>query len=36
MPNRLFAGIEWAYWHNKYGIKGFHQTAPQVVLMWVF
>jgi nucleoside-specific outer membrane channel protein Tsx len=35
-PDRLFAGVEWAYWRNKYGISGFNQTAPQAVLMWVF
>lgn len=35
-PNRLFAGVEWAYWRNKYGIKGLHQTGPQAVVMWVF
>lgn len=34
-PNRLLAGVEWAYWKNKYGISGFNQTAPQLVLMWV-
>lgn len=35
-PNRLFAGVEWAYWRNKYGISGLNQTAPQAVMMWVF
>jgi len=35
-PERLYAGVEWAYWRNKYGIQGFNQTAPQAVVMWVF
>jgi nucleoside-specific outer membrane channel protein Tsx len=35
-PNRLFAGVEWSYWRNKYGISGLNQTAPQAVVMWVF
>lgn len=34
-PNKLFAGVEWAYWRNKYGISGFNQTGTQLVLMWV-
>lgn len=35
-PERLLAGVEWAYWRNKYGISGLNQTATQGVLMWVF
>lgn len=35
-PNKLFAGLEWGYWKNKYGISKLDQTAPQVVVMWVF
>jgi nucleoside-specific outer membrane channel protein Tsx len=35
-PNRLFAGIEWVYWRNKFGISGFSQSAPQALVMWVF
>lgn len=35
-PNRLFVGTEWAYWHNKYGIRRLNQSAPQAVIMWVF
>jgi nucleoside-specific outer membrane channel protein Tsx len=35
-PDRLLAGVEWAYWKNKYGISGFNQTTPQFVVMWVF
>jgi len=35
-PDRLYGGVEWAYWRNKFGISGLNQTAPQAVLMWVF
>ncbi len=35
-PDRLFAGVEWSYWRNKYGISNFNQSTPQAVLMWVF
>jgi nucleoside-specific outer membrane channel protein Tsx len=35
-PNRLFAGVEYSYWKNKYGISNLNQTAPQAVVMWVF
>jgi nucleoside-specific outer membrane channel protein Tsx len=35
-PDRLFAGVEWGYWRNKYGIEDLHQSAPQAVVMWVF
>ncbi len=34
-PDKLLAGVEWAYWKNKYGISGLNQTAPQFVVMWV-
>lgn len=33
---RLFAGIEWQYWHNKFGIDGITESAPQLQLKWVF
>jgi nucleoside-specific outer membrane channel protein Tsx len=36
MPDRLFGGVEWVYWRNKFGISGLSQTTPQVVVMWVF
>lgn len=35
VPNKLFAGVEWSYWRNKYGISGLNQTAPQFVMMVV-
>lgn len=32
----LYLGIEYQYWHNKYGIKGLHDTVPQALLLWRF
>ncbi len=32
----LFAGIEWQYWHNKYGIDGVTESVPQLQVKWVF
>lgn len=34
--NGLWAGIEYSYWHNKFGIKGTTESAPQLQLKWVF
>ncbi len=34
--NKLFLGIEWHYWHNKYGIEGITQSAPQAMVLWNF
>lgn len=34
--DHLFLGIEYQYWHNKYGIKGLHDNAPQALLVWRF
>ncbi|WKJ91574.1 outer membrane protein OmpK [Methylomonas montana] len=34
--NHLYLGIEYQYWHNKYGIKGLHDNAPQALLLWKF
>ncbi|MGZ5008394.1 MAG: outer membrane protein OmpK [Methylobacter sp.] len=36
LSNRLFAGIEYQYWNNKYGIKGLHESLPQALLLWKF
>ena len=33
--DRLFLGIEWQYWHNKFGIKGVNESVPQVMIKWV-
>lgn len=32
----LFAGIEWQYWHNKFGIDGVTESVPQLQLKLVF
>lgn len=34
--NHLYLGIEYQYWHNKYGIKGLHDNVPQALLLWRF
>lgn len=33
---RFFAGIEWQYWHNKFGIEGKTESVPQLQIKWVF
>ncbi len=32
----FYAGIEYQYWHNKYGIKGLNESVPQVLVLWKF
>lgn len=32
----LYAGIEYQYWLNKYGIKGLQDNVPQALLLWKF
>jgi len=34
--SHLYLGIEYQYWHNKYGIKGLHDNVPQALLLWQF
>lgn len=34
--DHLFIGIEYQYWHNKYGIKGLHDNVPQALMVWRF
>ncbi|TCV85513.1 MULTISPECIES: DUF5020 family protein [Methylomonas] len=34
--SHLYLGIEYQYWHNKYGIKGLHDNVPQALLLWKF
>ncbi len=31
---RLFAGIEYQYWHNKYGLEGVDESLPQAMFLW--
>lgn len=33
---RWFAGMEYQYWHNKFGVKGVTESVPQLQVKWVF
>jgi len=32
----LMAGVEYQYWHNKFGIDGVNESVPQAQLKWSF
>ncbi len=32
----LFIGAEHSVWHNKYGVKGVHETVTQLAVKWTF
>lgn len=34
--DHFYVGIEYQYWHNKYGIKGLIDNVPQALLVWRF
>jgi nucleoside-specific outer membrane channel protein Tsx len=34
--DQFYAGIEYQYWHNKYGSGGSHESHPQLLLVWKF
>lgn len=34
--NTLWAGIEWQYWHNKFGVDGVTESVPQLQMKYVF
>ncbi|MFT5396689.1 MAG: nucleoside-specific outer membrane channel protein Tsx [Gammaproteobacteria bacterium] len=34
--NQFYAGIEYWYWHNKFGIKGVTEQSAQATLMYTF
>jgi len=36
VPNRIMVGIEYAYWKNKYGVKGVTDSFPQFMVRWNF
>lgn len=36
MPKRLYGGVEYQYWRNKYGIRGLNDEVPQLLLVWQF
>ncbi len=33
---KLYAGVEYRYWNNLYGIDGITEKVPQAVVKWVF
>lgn len=35
-PDCIYGGTEVIYWHNKFGVKGVEEIAPQVMVKWVF
>jgi nucleoside-specific outer membrane channel protein Tsx len=35
-PDKISAGIEWQYWHNKFGVQGLNESLPQFMIQWVF
>ncbi|MCI5049027.1 MAG: hypothetical protein MRY32_01670 [Rickettsiales bacterium] len=34
--NKLFMGLEYSYWHNKFGVDGVTESNPQFQVKWVF
>lgn len=34
--NHFFIGLEYQYWHNKYGIRGLNEGLPQALVVWKF
>jgi nucleoside-specific outer membrane channel protein Tsx len=35
-PGKVQIGVEYHYWHNKFGIRGLDERVPQVLLVWGF
>lgn len=33
--DKLWLGLEWQYWHNKFGLAGTNESVPQLQLKWV-
>ena len=33
---QLYAGIEYQYWHNKFGTRGVNESHPQLLVLWKF
>ena len=33
-PGKLFLGIEYAYWNNKFGLSGVDERATSLLLKW--
>jgi nucleoside-specific outer membrane channel protein Tsx len=34
--DKLYLGVEYQYWHNKFGIEGLRESHPQVLMVWKF
>jgi nucleoside-specific outer membrane channel protein Tsx len=34
--DKLFVGLEYQYWHNKFGIAGEDESLPQLMVLWQF
>lgn len=35
-PSKIYAGVEYQYWDNKFGIDGVTESVAQAMLKWVF
>lgn len=35
-PDALWAGVEYIYWHNKFGVDGVDESLPQAMVKWIF
>lgn len=35
-PKKFYAGIEYQYWQNKFGLQGLNDEVPQALLVWKF
>lgn len=34
--DKLMVGVEYQYWHNKFGIEGVSESVPQLQVKWIF
>lgn len=35
-PKTIYVGLEYQYWHNKFGFEGVNEHNPQALLVWKF
>ncbi len=35
-PGKIYAGVEYRYWNNKFGIEGVNESVPQAMIKWAF
>lgn len=33
--NKLWLGMEWQYWHNKFGVDGVTESVPQLQIKYI-